>query len=83
MKDMFYIATTRTHVNLGFCRGASLADPSHVLEGEGRVMRHVKIRREEDLARPFVRKYIRAAVRQMHRVRCAPVSARSTPGSTR
>ena len=34
MKDMFcYIATTKTHVNLGFCRGASLADPNHVLAG--------------------------------------------------
>jgi hypothetical protein len=65
MKDMFcYIAMTRTHVNLGFCRGALLADPDHVLEGVGKVMRHVKFRSESDLARPFARKYIRAAVRE-------------------
>jgi hypothetical protein len=62
MKDMFcYIATASRHVNLGFCRGAELPDPNRVLEGKGRVMRHVKLRRERDLERPFVRRYIRTA----------------------
>ena len=64
MKDMFcYIAAARSHVNLGFCRGASLSDPNRVLEGEGKMMRHVKFRSERDLERPFVRRYIRAAIR--------------------
>jgi len=65
MNDMFcYIATARTHVNLGFCRGASLLDSDHVLEGHGKVMRHVKFWSEGDLKRAFVRRYIRAALRQ-------------------
>jgi hypothetical protein len=65
MNDMFcYIATARGHVNLGFCRGASLPDPNHVLEGEGKMMRHIKFRSERDLERPFVRRYIRAAIEQ-------------------
>jgi hypothetical protein len=81
MKDMFcYIATTKTHVNLGFCHGASLADPSRVLEGQGKVMRHVKFWSERDLARPFVRKYIRAA-RQMHGIPSASVGSRFKPRS--
>jgi len=63
--DMFcYIAAARSHVNLGFCRGASLPDPHHVLEGEGKAMRHIKFRSEEDLHRLFVRRYIRRAVEQ-------------------
>lgn len=67
MKDMFcYVATSRTHVNLGFCRGASLADPNHVLEGDGKVMRHVKFWTSRDLERPFVRRYIRLAIGQSH-----------------
>jgi hypothetical protein len=50
---------------LGRCRrGASLPDPNHVLEGEGKTMRHVKFRCERDLERPFVRRYIRAAMDQ-------------------
>ena len=64
MKDMFcYIAAARTHVNLGFCRGASLSDPNRVLEGEGKSMRHIKFRSERDVERSFVRRYIRAAIR--------------------
>src|SRR5262245_8050972 len=47
MKDMFcYIAAARSHVNLGFCRGASLADPNRVFEGECKMMRHIKFRSE-------------------------------------
>ena len=63
MADMFcYIAAASKHVNLGFCHGASLSDPNHVMEGEGKRMRHVKFRIERDLERPFVRRYIRAAM---------------------
>jgi AraC-like DNA-binding protein len=63
MQDMFcYIALARSHVNLGFCRGASLPDRDHVFEGEGKLMRHVKFRSENDLDRPFVRRYIHAAI---------------------
>jgi hypothetical protein len=36
MADMFCpIATASQHVNLGFCRGASLPDPKRLLEGQG------------------------------------------------
>jgi hypothetical protein len=64
MKDMFcYIARAKTHVNLGFCRGATLPDPSHVLEGEGKLMRHVKLWTERDVRRPLIRRYIRAAAK--------------------
>lgn len=66
MNDMFcYIATASRHVNLGFCRGASLPDPKHVLEGQGKTMRHIKFRSEAALERPFVRRFIRAAIEQV------------------
>jgi hypothetical protein len=66
MKDMFcYITTHARHVNLGFPRGAALSDPNHVLEGEGKTMRHIKFARERDLDRPFVRRYIQAAIEQV------------------
>src|SRR5438477_11071166 len=65
MKDMFcYIATNAGHVNLGFPRGASLPDPNRVLEGEGKTMRHIKFRSHRDVERPFVRRYIQAAMEQ-------------------
>ena len=62
MADMvLYIAMASAHVNLGFCRGAAMADPDGVMEGAGKVMRHIKFRSEQDLQRPFLRRYVRAA----------------------
>jgi len=34
----------RAHVNVAFFQGARLRDPAGLLEGEGRLMRHVKLR---------------------------------------
>lgn len=39
-----YVDAFTAHVNVGFFRGAELADPGGLLEGSGRFMRHVKIR---------------------------------------
>jgi hypothetical protein len=65
MKDMFcYIATNAGHVNLGFPRGSSLPDPNRVLEGEGKTMRHIKLKSLRDVERPFVRRYIQTAMEQ-------------------
>jgi len=66
MKDMFcYITTHARHINLGFPRGATLADPNRVLEGEGKSIRHIKLRSMGDLERPYVRRYIQAAIEQL------------------
>jgi len=74
MKDMFcYIATNAGHVNLGFPRGVSLADPNRVLAGEGKAMRHIKFASLRDLDRPFVRRYIQAAMEL-----AAPAGTRGT-----
>jgi len=66
MKDMFcYITTHAGHINLGFPRGADLLDPNRVLEGEGKAMRHIKFKSMRDVERPFVRRYIEAAIEQV------------------
>jgi hypothetical protein len=65
MKDMFcYITTNAGHVNLGFPRGASMPDPNRVLEGEGKAMRHVKFTSLREVERPFVPRYIQAAMEE-------------------
>jgi hypothetical protein len=38
-----YVNAFRAHVNVGFFRGAEIADPKGLLEGTGRLMRHVKL----------------------------------------
>ena len=50
-------------VNLMFNRGAELKDPNGVLVGEGKIIRHIKVRRPEDLKSPHLRKFIRAALK--------------------
>jgi hypothetical protein len=69
MKDMFcYIATNAGHINLGFPRGSALPDPNRVLEGEGKTMRHIKLRSLRDVERPFVRRYIQTAMEEAARL---------------
>jgi hypothetical protein len=41
-----YVNVFTSHVNVGFFHGASLPDPSRLLEGAGKFMRHVKLRLE-------------------------------------
>jgi hypothetical protein len=66
MKDMFcYITTHARHINLGFPQGATLSDPNRVLEGDGKAMRHIQFRSMSNLERPFVRRYIQAAIEQV------------------
>jgi len=50
-------------VNLMFNRGAELEDPDGVLVGEGKIIRHIKVRRPEDLKNPHLRRFIRAALK--------------------
>jgi len=44
-----YVNAFTAHVNVGFFRGAELADPSGLLEGTGKYMRHVKVRPDGDI----------------------------------
>src|SRR5215467_6220136 len=38
-----YVNAFKAHVNVGFFRGADIADPDRLLEGTGKFMRHVKL----------------------------------------
>jgi hypothetical protein len=44
-----YVAVFRAHANVGFFYGADLEDPAGLLEGNGKRMRHVKIKPGTDL----------------------------------
>lgn len=63
LKDGFcHVVAYTTHVNLGFNRGALLPDPTRVLVGKGKLIRHITIKNQSELDRPFVRRYIQAAI---------------------
>jgi hypothetical protein len=66
LKDGFcHIVTYSSHVNLWFNRGALLADANGVLAGTGKLIRHVTIRNQGEIDRPFVRRYIRTSIEQI------------------
>ena len=56
-----YARAFRAHVNLGFFQGVHLPDPEGLLEGSGKALRHVKLRRPEEALAPAVRALMIAA----------------------
>ena len=47
-----WLMPATNHVTLGFNYGAELPDPNRLLEGTGKLFRHFKVRRSEDLTNP-------------------------------
>src|SRR5215467_15273277 len=56
-----YANAFTAHVNVGFFRGAELADPERLLEGTGKFMRHVKLKPESDVDATALTKLIKIA----------------------
>jgi hypothetical protein len=65
-----YVDAFTAHVNVGFFRGAELADPAGLLEGTGKFMRHVKLRPDRPVDAAALAALIKAAYADMtHRVK--------------
>ena len=60
-----YVNVFKAHVNVGFFRGAEIADPEELLEGTGRFMRHVKLRPERDIDSAALTALIETAYRDI------------------
>ena len=60
-----YVNAFRAHVNVGFFRGAEIADPDRLLEGTGKFMRHVKLRPERDVDLGALTKLVETAYTDM------------------
>jgi len=60
-----YVNAFRAHVNVGFFHGAALADPSGLLAGVGKRMRHVKLRYGQPVADRALEELIVAAYRDI------------------
>lgn len=62
-----YVNAFTAHVNVGFFRGAELPDPTGLLEGTGKFMRHVKIRPGQAIDARALEHLIRVAYEDMKR----------------
>ncbi|WP_058305958.1 DUF1801 domain-containing protein [Gracilibacillus massiliensis] len=61
-KNICYLQASKNHVNLGFYHGAQLKDTYHLLEGTGKQMRHIRVKRVEDIDEYTLEFYIREAI---------------------
>lgn len=57
-----HVAVYSKHVNLGFNRGADLTDQKRILQGTGSQVRHIAIHEKSDLAGPYLKALVRAAI---------------------
>ena len=62
-----YVNAFSAHVNVGFFRGAELADPGGLLAGTGKFMRHVKLRLQCDVDAAALANLIETAYTDMQR----------------
>jgi hypothetical protein len=50
-----FLMVGKQHVSLGFAQGTSLSDPGKLLEGTGKNIRHVKLKKPEQVSDPNLR----------------------------
>src|SRR5436309_1280249 len=62
-----YIGVHESHLNLGFYHGASLSDPAGLLEGEGKKLRHVKVRNTAEAKHPALKSLLLDAIADRRR----------------
>lgn len=71
------IQPTKSGVNLGFYRAMELPDPQKLLEGTGKLHRHVKLKKTQDLRKPGLKALLKSAVAACKRRRNVTVAHRS------
>ncbi len=52
----------KEHVSIEFSYGANLSDPNSVLEGKGKLRRHIKLRSRDDIKEKNVAHYVKEAL---------------------
>jgi hypothetical protein len=57
-----YLQTAKSHVNLGFHKGNELLDIKKLLQGTGKAMRHIRIKRIEEIQPEVFTSYIKEAI---------------------
>jgi hypothetical protein len=74
-KDMICsLMPAKTWVTLGIGWGAELPDPQNLIEGTGKVHRHVKLKTESDLKVPALEALLKAGVARWETKRRAATS---------
>lgn len=65
--EICYLKPLKDSVNLGFMHGAHLPDPGKLLQGTGKVLRHIKFKKMDEVTRPGLRELLQAALNHHHK----------------
>jgi len=60
--NICYLQPSKKHVNLGFYLGANLKDEDNLLEGTGKQMRHIRIKKSEEIVPEKIKALIQEAI---------------------
>jgi hypothetical protein len=61
-KDFAYLKTAKAYVTLGFFQFDKLSDPDSLLEGTGKDMRHIKIKKADQINSELLSLWFRQSV---------------------
>lgn len=56
--DFLYLKTAKSYITVGFFNFHKLDDPDNQLEGTGKNMRHIKVKKHDDLDEDLLKKWI-------------------------
>lgn len=59
-KNYAYFKPSKQYIRLGFYNTDKIEDRDNVLEGTGKDLRHIKIRKPEDINVPLLKKWLKA-----------------------
>lgn len=59
-KDYAYFRFSKKHITLGFYNIDKIEDPDHLLEGTGNTLKHIKIKKKEDINKAVLSKWLQA-----------------------
>ncbi len=62
-KDFTYMQSNKSHVSLGFYDFEKLSDPDTLLEGSGKTMRHIKLKKTKDIDPDLLKSWFEATAR--------------------
>lgn len=57
-KDFAYLRFAKKHVTLGFYNIDKIKDPDNLLEGEGNTLKHIKIKRVNDIKPQIISEWL-------------------------
>lgn len=62
--EICYIKPLKDSVNLGFFHGANLKDPNQLLQGTGKLLRHIKFKKKENIDINAVEELLETALKE-------------------